>query len=252
MPSPIEILTHGPIRELRLARAPVNALDPTLCRALREAVEAAADDDSVAGLVLSGQPRFFSAGLDVPYLLTLDASALRAAWDGFFDAVRAVAVSPVPVAAAITGHAPAGGCVLALACDYRVMTRGAFGIGLNETQVGLVAPIGIQQLMRRTVGQRQAERLLVGGLQVDPEEALRLGLVDALAEPEETVAAACGWLRSLLALPQAPMRETRRIARADLVEALQPDQLDLDHQLAAWQAPDTQAGLRALVARLGR
>ncbi|KLJ01442.1 enoyl-CoA hydratase/isomerase family protein [Luteimonas sp. FCS-9] len=251
MPSPIEILDHGPIRELRLARPPVNALDPTLCEALRTAVEAA-PGDGAAGLVLSGQPRFFSAGLDVPDLLTLDAAALRGAWEGFFDAVRAVAVSPVPVAAAITGHAPAGGCVLALACDYRVMARGAFGIGLNETQVGLVAPIGIQQLMRRTVGQRQAERLLVGGLQVDPDEALRLGLVDALADAEATVADACDWVRSLLALPQAPMRETRRIARADLVEALQPDRLDLDRQLAAWHAPDTQAGLRALVARLGR
>lgn len=248
----IDVEDHGPIRELRLARPPANALDPTLCLALRDAIDAAAADD-VGGIVLTGGPKVFSGGLDVPHLLSLpDAAALREAWEAFFAAARALAAAPMPVAAALAGHAPAGGCVLALCCDYRVMASGAYRIGLNETQVGLVAPEGIQRLMRRTVGARQAERLLVGGLLVDADEALRLGLVDEVAGIDEVAIRARIWLESLLALPRAPMLETRAIARADLIEALHEDHIDLARFVDAWNAPDTQAGLRALVARLGR
>ena len=248
----IEVQDHGPIRELKLARPPANALDPALCLAVRDAIDAAAAD-GVGGVVLAGGPKVFSGGLDVPHLLALpDAAALRNAWDAFFAAARALAGAPMPVAAALAGHAPSGGCVLALCCDYRVMASGAYRIGLNETQVGLVAPDGIQRLMRRTVGARQAERLLVGGLLVEADEALRRGLVDELAGIDDVPVRARIWVESLLALPRAPMLETRAIARADLVEALHADNIDLDRFVDAWHAPDTQAGLRALVARLGR
>src|SRR5699024_6350386 len=126
----IQTIQHGRIHELRLARPPVNAINPELCAALRGAIDAAVDAGT-EGLVLSGGPKVFSAGLDVPYLLSIqdDADALHAAWNGFFDAARALAACPVPVAAAIAGHAPAGGCVLALCCDWRVMAEGPFAIG---------------------------------------------------------------------------------------------------------------------------
>src|SRR5688500_15390522 len=126
----VQPLDHGPIRELRLARAPVNALNPELCLELGAMVRAASAD-GVQGLVLSGGPKVFSAGLDVPYLLSLgeDRPALMAAWESFFDAARALAAFPAPVVAAIAGHAPAGGCVLALCCDYRVLAGGPFRIG---------------------------------------------------------------------------------------------------------------------------
>src|SRR5690606_16693303 len=153
----IDIHRHGAIVELRLARPPVNALDPALCAALTAAVGAAVEGGA-HGIVLSGGEKVFSAGLDVPYLLGLETrDGVGAAWTCFLDAARALAASPVPVAAAITGHSPAGGCVLALCCDYRVMADGPFRIGLNETQVGLVAPDGIQHLMRRVVGTHRAE-----------------------------------------------------------------------------------------------
>jgi enoyl-CoA hydratase/carnithine racemase len=249
----VETIDHGTIHELRLARAPVNALNPDLCNALIAAV-AASVEAGAHGLVLSGGPKVFSAGLDVPFLLSLgtDRAALAAAWGSFFHAARALGNSPVPVVAAIGGHAPAGGCVLALCCDYRVMASGPYRIGLNETQVGLVAPEGIQQLMRRVVGPYRAERLLVGGEMVEAETALALGLVDELTDIDHVARRARAWLEPLLQLPRTPMLQTRAIARADLVAALEPDRIRLDTFLDAWSAPDTQAGLRALVAKLGK
>lgn len=251
--SHIETIDHGNVRELRLARTPVNALNPALCADLSTAI-AAAIDDGVQGLVLAGAPKVFSAGLDVPYLLSLgdDRNALQAAWQSFFDAAQALARCPLPVAAAITGHAPAGGCVLALCCDYRVMADGPFRIGLNETQVGLVVPDGIQHLLRRVVGTCRAERMLVAGELVDAQRALNLGLVDELVEVDNVITRARIWLAGLLAFPQKPMLQTRAIARADLAAALQPERIDLQHFIDGWFSADTQTGLQALVAKLGK
>ena len=217
----IETTLHGDIHELRLARAPVNALNPALCEALTQAL-ADAVSAGAQGIVLAGGPKVFSAGLDVPYLLALgdDQDALLRAWTVFFDAARALAACPVPVVAALAGHSPAGGCVLALCCDYRIMAEGPFRIGLNETQVGLVAPEGIQALLARCVGRHRAERLLVAGAMVDAAEASRIGLVDELAGIDEVEVRALAWLQGLLQLPRTPMLETRRIARADAVDCL--------------------------------
>lgn len=243
---------HG-IRELKLMRPPVNALNPPLCEALENAVRQAGADD-VRGLILSGGEGVFSAGLDVPYLLSLgeDTQGVTAAWNAFFQAVRAIATAPFPVVAAMAGHAPAGGCVLALCCDYRIMAAGPFRIGLNETQVGLVAPEGIQHLLRRVVGVHRAERLLVAGHMPDAAQAQAIGLVDEVVESAQVLPRALAWLSELLRLPRQPMLDTRAIARADLVAALQPERIELARFIDAWRHPDTQAGLRALVAKLGK
>ena len=250
----VERRTHpNDVVELALARAPVNALNPDLCSQLADAVRGSIADGA-GGIVLSGGPKVFSAGLDVPHLLGLgdDRAAVRDAWARFFDAVRAIGESPVPVVAAIAGHAPAGGCVLALCCDYRVMAEGPFRIGLNETQVGLVAPEGIQHLLRRVVGAYRAERMLIAGEMVDSARAFEIGLVDELAAIDAVGIRALAWLEALLALPRQPMLRTREIARADLVAALQPERIGLEHFLDAWMEPDTQAGLRAMLARIGK
>ena len=249
----VDTIEHGEVRELRLSRPPVNALDPGLCQAIAAAI-ASATADGIRGVVLAGGPKVFSAGLDVPHLVSLggDRAALRTAWEGFFVAARAIAQAPMPVAAAMAGHAPAGGCVLALCCDYRVMASGPFAIGLNETQVGLVAPDGIQHLLRRVVGPHRAERMLVAGTLVQAEDALAIGLVDELVEIDHVATRAKVWLEQLLQLPRAPMLETRRMARADLVAALQPGRIELDRFIDAWYSDDTQAALRALMAKLGK
>lgn len=252
----IETTDHGDIREIRLARPPVNALNTELCRALIEAINHAMDDGA-RGIVLAGNPRIFSAGMDVPYLLSLgdNRHALLDAWQAFFGAARTLAESRIPVVAALTGHAPAGGCVLALCCDYRVMASSAdparpFAIGLNETEVGLVVPEGIQRLMRRVVGPYRAERLLVAGEMVASDRALQIGLVDELADQADVTPRAIAWLERLLRLPHHPMLQTRALARRDLVDALDPQLIQLERFVDAWHAPDTQAALLALVSRL--
>jgi enoyl-CoA hydratase/carnithine racemase len=248
----------GAIRLLRMARPPVNALNPELCRGLIAALETALHDD-VGGVVLTGNRRIFSAGLDVPYLVSLgdDRRALLEAWQAFFGAARLIASFRVPIVSAIVGHSPAGGCVLALCSDYRVMSCSddpdkPLQIGLNETQVGLSVPEGIQRLMRRIVGDHRAERFVTAGTMLSAEQAHQVGLVDELVASEEVVPRAVAWLETLLKLPRQPMLQTRAIARETVADALSPENVQLERFVEGWFQPDTQAALKALVARLGK
>jgi enoyl-CoA hydratase/carnithine racemase len=246
----LHIVKHEAVTEIQLTRPPVNALNLDLLRALQQAL-AEAVRDGARGILLAGTQGMFSAGVDVPELLTRDRAGVREFWREFFATCAALAHSPIPVAAAITGHSPAGGAVLSLFCDYRVMAQGPYRIGLNEVQVGLIAPDCIQMALRRVVGAYRAERLLVSGALIDAEQALAFGFVDELVAVDQVSTRALHWLGETLALPSHAMLGTRQIAREDLTTTFaNVDALPIDAFVDAFFHPQTQATLQALVARL--
>jgi Delta3-Delta2-enoyl-CoA isomerase len=210
----LNIVEHdGDIRELRLARPPVNALNRELLRALTAAIGEARGD----ALVITGQPGIFTAGLDVRGLLELDRDAVMQVFVELWRVQRAIACCAVPVIFGLTGHSPAGGTVLAIHGDYRVMALGDFRLGLNEVQVGLVPGGPIHGAFRRLVG-GHATQLLSRGALIDPAAALRVGLVDELCDAGHVVARALEVAREYCALPREPMLRTRALARQDLVD----------------------------------
>jgi enoyl-CoA hydratase/carnithine racemase len=242
----------GSIRTLKLARPPVNALHVPMFEALGAAVQAA-PGEGVRGLVLTGGGKLFSAGLDVSVLAGLDAASLRAFLGSFFSCLQTLAASRLPIVAAINGHSPAGGAVLALFCDQRVMARGDFRIGLNEVQVGLLPGPLIYGVLKRVVSLRVANQMLPQGLLLTPEEALAVGLVDELAEPAEVEVRARAWLERVLALPPVAYAATRAMVRADLVALMaEATRRDPAEMIEAWMGAETRASLAALVAKLGR
>lgn len=212
--SVLDIIEHDDIREIRLARPPVNALNGELLAALAEAVSAAARECPV--LLITGQAGVFSAGLDVPAILAMDREAMTRLFISLWRAQRAIALAPVPVIFGITGHCPAGGTVLAIHGDYRVMARGEFRLGLNEVQVGLFPGPVIHGAFRRLVGGAAAQLLTRGAL-IDPATALRVGLVDELCEAADCAARALEVAREIHALPREAMLRTRELVRQDLV-----------------------------------
>jgi len=241
---------HDAILEIRLDRPPVNALDPALVSELRDAFVQAPAQHARA-IVLSGRPGLFSGGLDVPALLQLDRAGMAQFWRSFMGLLAAIGRCPIPVVAAVTGHSPAGGAVLSIFCDYRVMARGSYRIGLNEVQVGLAVPETIQFALKRLVGPHRAERLMVAGAMVEAEEAHRVGFVDELADVDVVVARALEWCRAHLALPHEAMSETRRMARRDLHDELdRAEKGGLEPFIDRWFSDETQSVLKALVAKL--
>ncbi|MGH8379145.1 MAG: enoyl-CoA hydratase/isomerase family protein [Gammaproteobacteria bacterium] len=243
-------IEHENILELRLAHPPANALNPALVHELHEAIKSAPKGGARA-LVLSGAEGMFSAGLDVPALLKLDKIAMHAFWKEFISLLRCIALSPIPIAAAITGHSPAGGAVMAIFCDTRIAAEGKFKIGLNEVRVGLPVPAVIYAAMKRLLGARQAERLCLHGLLIAPDEALRIGLVDQVLPAEQVIPAALEWCRSLLDLPPQAVSATRKLARADLYGLFSElGERSHDDLMDVWFSAETQAAMRAMVARL--
>lgn len=247
----IDVEEHGSVTELRLNRPPVNALNPQLVQAL-DAALADAVASGARAVVISGSERMFSAGLDVPTLLRLSREDISVFWGDFLGLLRRLAECPIPVSAAITGHSPAGGAVLAIFCDHRVMSRGDFRIGLNEVQVGLPVPDVICHALMRLVGAGSANRLVAAGELVLPEEALRLGLVDHLADdPAATRENALAWAANVAAQPPVAVASTRRTVRAGLMALFS----DVDHETAeaisdVWFSKETQSAMHALVERL--
>ena len=242
-------LEAGRIRELRLARPPVNALNIEMLRALIVAVELAAKE---AAIVISGQPGLFSAGLDVRAMLELDRERVAALFVELWRVQRTLANSAVPVLFGLTGHSPAGGTVLAIHGDYRVMAQGDFRLGLNEVQVGLLPAGVIHGAFRRLVGGHGAQLLTRGAL-IDPATALRVGLVDELCEASQVPARALEVAREICALPRDPMLRTRALARRDLIElfgnpghALMKEREFANLAADLWFVPATQALLKRM------
>jgi 3,2-trans-enoyl-CoA isomerase len=243
---------HVHVRELRLSRPPVNALNRELIVALRDAV-ARAHQDRCGAIVLSGAPGRFSGGLDVPELLRLDRAQLRETWAQFFGLLRDLAFSELPVVAALTGHSPAGGTVLALFADYRVLAEGPHLVGLNEVQVGLAVPEVLFRALSHLVGPRHAGRLAMTGALISPAEALSCGLVDDVVPVADVVSSALSWAFELLARPVAARTTTRRLARRPLHDAFAAvDPGFVDAVTAEWFSAETQAALHALIAKLAK
>lgn len=246
----LEIINHGLVRELRMARPPVNALNPELVKLLTQSLlDAQSECDAV---VLSGQQGMFSAGLDVVELLQFDRDGMTEFWSAFFELLKTLACSPIPVAAAITGHSPAGGAVLCLMTDYRVMSGGHYKIGLNETRVGLVVPSLLHNAVSRLVGPRIAEQMLVAGTVIDPERAHEIGLVDALeADYQDTIQHAVRWCEEMLALPRHAMLGNRAIARAHFKqEFARYTGVGVAAFVDTWFSDEAQQVMHALIAQL--
>ena len=246
----LKIINHGEVREIRLARLPVNALNLAFVNTLTQSIREAQTECNA--VVLSGQERVFSAGLDIVELIQTDREGMTVFWRSFFELLETIACSNVPVAAAITGHSPAGGAVIGLMCDYRVMSDGNFRIGLNETRVGLIIPWVLHKAMQRLVGPKITEQMIVGGTMVEPVDALNIGLVDALESTyDSTIQHAVQWCRELSSLPRQSMLGNRAIARAHFKQefATNTDQ-SVASFVDTWFSDETQAVMNDLVYQL--
>lgn len=205
-----------------ICREPVNSMNLELWQQLADTLEQLEKDPSVRGVIFqSGLKKdVFTAGNDLQELYAPKSSAerYRDFWitqNMFFTRLYR---SPLVTLAAIRGACPAGGCALALCCDYRIMTD--FGnIGLNEVALGIPVPAYWAQLMVRTIGQRPAERLLEFGLMPSAAEALQLGLVDELAKVEDLLASAENAMAKMLEAPDPGRQATKLSLREEFSKA---------------------------------
>lgn len=248
----LDLITHDDILEIRLNKPPVNALGPELNPALRDAI-AAAPGKGAKAIMLSGREGMFSAGLDVAAMLKLDRDGIWQFFFDFFSLLKAMASSPVPIASAITGHAPAGGAVLGIMSDYRVMAEGKYRMGLNEVEVGLKVPPGVQLTVQLLVGHLQAMRMCMEARMLTTDEAHAIGLVDETAPTADAVIEkTLAWCQRMVALPPVAMLREREHFRAPIVAASEDPEAIADEYVALWYSEETRTAINALMERLAK
>jgi Delta3-Delta2-enoyl-CoA isomerase len=178
----------------------VNAINVHVIRELRTHFERLEHDAGVSSIVLTGAGKFFSFGFDIPEFFPLSKAEFTQVVAGFSDLYRYIFLYSKPVVAALNGHAIAGGCMLALACDRRIMATGRAKIGLNEIAFGSSVFAGSTEMLRFWTGSANASRILLSGTMFPAEEAKILGLVDELIAPDDVSIAA---RKAALALAEA-------------------------------------------------
>lgn len=232
----IETRHDGDIALLTLRRGKVNALVSDVLTDLRQAVDDAADAQA---LVVTGHGPFFSFGFDVPHIHAGTREQFAAFLHEFADLYHHMFTRPVPIVAAINGHAVAGGCMLALTADRRLMVRGKARISLNEIQFGASVPAGAVEMLRFAVGDRAATEILTTGRFFSAEEAVGLGLVDRAVDDLES--AAIDEARSLSRHLPA-FSSMKRMLRRDAAARMRTGEAaSIEQFLDIWYSPETQA-----------
>lgn len=192
-------------------RPPANAMDVQLLGDILEAVEQLSSDLPRA-LVLAGRPGFFSAGADLKAVPGYDQTDQRRMVTSINEMALCIYELPCPVIGAITGHAIAGGLVLALCTDIRVASSvGSYG--LTEVKVGVPYPQAAIGVVAAELAPHAARALALGGRLIDAAECLRLGAFDEVVEPDEVVARALELAAGLAAFPADVYARTKRELR---------------------------------------
>ena len=236
---------------IELGRPKAHAINREMVDDLREALASLSQADYIRGAILTAQGDIFSAGLDVVELYAYDEEQMDRFWEAFGQLMRDMVAFPKPLIAAINGHSPAGGCVLALCTDHRIMAGGKFRIGLNEVPVGVVAPGPVVELAAYCMGHGKASKMLLNGLLMTGEEALDFGLVDATCPQEEVLLRAEEKLAEWFAYPDTPWRKTKEILRRPLVEALSKGAQEAFGETArAWWSHESRSAMGKFVETL--
>jgi enoyl-CoA hydratase len=235
----IELEERGPVTVLRMARGKGNALNLELAEALIDALDRL-DKSAARAVVLTGQGSVFGAGVDLPALAEGGADYARRLVPLLGRLFERLATFPRPIVAAVNGHAIAGGAILMLACDQRLLARGAARVGLTEVRVGVVFPAWALEVARFATPPQHFPTLVLTGRTWPPEEALTRGLVDELVEPERLLDRACAVAEELAAIPAAAFAATKLAVRQPMIEAARRQSaLTEAAVLEHWCAPET-------------
>jgi enoyl-CoA hydratase len=211
----------GGVRILTLNRPPANAFNQELLHDLRAACEAAGRDDAVRAVVVTGNGKFFSGGID---LKVLSAGIGTQEWNpatfASSDGVFALWTLAKPTVAMINGHAIAGGTILALACDLRIMARGPAKIGLNELALGIAPPRGAYEIGRLALTIQKMWKIGLRAELYDADTARTLGLIDEVVDPGDLERSCVAAARRLGAYPREAYAYSKRLAQREAVQAV--------------------------------
>lgn len=244
-----QITQQDQVAILTMQHGKANVMDLEFCEGLTARLEQLIETPARA-IVLTGEGRIFSAGVDLLRILKGGADYARV----FLPALSRLFVTlfslPKPVVAAVNGPAIAGGCVLACAADYRLMASGGGRIGVPELLVGVPFPTSAAEIMRFTASPQHLQMLLYTGALALPDEAREKGLVDALAEPDKLLERSLAIAAQLASLQADAFALTKRQLREPTMRRIREDGPGFDRAAEElWASPATHAAIQDYVTR---
>ncbi|CAK1586008.1 unnamed protein product [Parnassius mnemosyne] len=237
---------------LTMNRPPVNSLNLELLEEIGKSLDEVAKNKTKSMILTSSSPSVFSAGLDIMEMYKPDLKRAEIFWTTLQDVWIKLFGSSYITAAAINGHAPAGGCLLSMSCEYRVMVEGKYTIGLNETALGIVAPTWFMDTMCHTIPIRQAEYALTTARMFTVDEALQVGLIDESASDKADAIDKCKkFIRKFDKIPSLARAVTKqKIREGPLVRLQKNRQQDTAEFLGFLKNPKIQQSLEMYIQSL--
>ena len=233
----LDVEQRSSVTVVRLRHGKVNALDLELLRALTAVLR---DLDGNGAVVITGAGSAFSAGVDLHRIVAGGEAYVQEFLPALSDAFLAVFDHPGPVVAAVNGHAIAGGCVIAAACDIRMMSLGT--IGLAELSVGVPFPVSAMEILRHAIGPA-AGRLVLTAALLDPSQAQSIGLVHEVTGPDVLVDAAIDRAEEMAQIPAEVFAFSKRQLQRPARDHIAARSSDDETVLATWSSDRTRDGI---------
>ncbi len=232
---------------IKLNRDVTNALNPTLIIKIGKILKTLKEDPGVHGIVLSSSnDKFLSIGLDIPELFDLSREDFKKFYHSFNQLCLNLYTFPKPIIAAITGHAIAGGCILALCCDYRFIAEGRKLMGLNEIKLGVPVPYPGDCILRQLVGFRHARDIMESGEFFEPDKLIQFGMADNVLPLDQVIPQSIEKAKLLGSFSQNVFQIIKR-NRVEAVEAQILKHIEKKEQLFVdcWYSNETRQQLKA-------
>lgn len=231
---------------VRLQHGKANALDLELLRALGRQLDQLPAE--ARGVVLTGTDAIFSAGIDLPRLLAEGGSYVDSLIASLDELLKKLVALPLPVIAAINGHAIAGGYVLACACDLRLMAEGTGKVGLTELRVGVPFPPSVLAVVSAVLAKHEVREMVYRGRLYSAREAAQRGMVDELVSADELLHQAIDTAKELAAVSPGAFGLTKRQLVGSILEGLDRGGASFtDEVRMMWQAESTRERIRTFV-----
>ena len=216
----IHVSKDGEIATVTLNRGKVNALNEPLVEEITKTFVNLATDNEVKSIIFTGSGKFFSFGFDVPEFLSYPKDDFVRYLEKFTKLYTDIFLFPKPVVAALNGHTIAGGCMLATACDFRLMVTGKAKISLNEITFGSAVLAGSVEMLKYCVGSRNAQSILYSGAMYSAEEAFQLGLIDQISSEDSLVEDARKVVQELAQKNNSAFRTIKNLLRKPVAEQM--------------------------------
>jgi enoyl-CoA hydratase/carnithine racemase len=243
----MHVSKDGEIATVTLSRGKVNALNEPMVEELTKSFEDLETDNEVRSIIFTGSGKFFSFGFDVPEFLNYSKSDFIRYLEKFTNFYTYLFLFPKPIVAALNGHTIAGGCMLATACDFRLMVTGKATISLNEITFGSAVLAGSVEMLRYCVGSRNAQSILYSGAMYSAEEACQLRLVDQVSSEEALTEDARKIAQELAQKDSSAFRGIKHLLRKPAVEEMIKREKDAILEFVdIWYSEQTWENLRAI------